>query len=194
MIKHEIRVSSAATVRTLLIRSTASASLPMKCCIIEVSPLQRELTLRAVTLTERADALDDNLVQLILNEMRSVRVPPLQIAFPTDLRALKVCRALMKNPADARTCSQWGTTVGASARTLQRLFRSETGVSFGAWRQQARLLEALNRLAARAPVSNVASELGYQSPSAFSAMFKRIFGRAPRQFFQQYDIAHSTGT
>jgi AraC-like DNA-binding protein len=68
---------------------------------------------------------------------------------------------------------------------LARLFRQETGMSFGAWRQQARLIDALGRLAAGQPVTDVALDLGYQSPSAFTSMFRRALGRAPTHYFME---------
>ena len=61
-------------------------------------------------------------------------------------------------------------------------FRRETGVSFATWRQNVRLMEALSRLAVGQPVTTVAYEVGYNSPSAFTAMFRRAFGRAPTQY------------
>ena len=70
----------------------------------------------------------------------------------------------------------------ASERTVARLFLSETGLSFGAWRQQARVLEAMGRLGGGAPVTQVALDLGYDSVSAFSAMFRRAAGASPSAY------------
>ena len=81
--------------------------------------------------------------------------------------------------------SQWASSANASARTLARLFLAETGLTFGAWRQQARVLEAMGRLGSGAPVTEVALDLGYESVSAFSAMFRRAAGTSPRQYQQQ---------
>jgi AraC-like DNA-binding protein len=84
-----------------------------------------------------------------------------------------------------RTLDEWSAAAGASSRTLARLFRKETGMSFGAWRQQARLLDALRRLATGEAVTNVALDLGYASPSAFTSMFRRTLGRAPSRYFME---------
>jgi AraC-like DNA-binding protein len=51
-------------------------------------------------------------------------------------------------------------------------------------RVTAALLAALTALAGRAPVTQVALDLGYDSPSAFIAMFRRAFGVSPERFFQ----------
>ncbi|MNH36152.1 Regulatory protein SoxS [compost metagenome] len=69
-------------------------------------------------------------------------------------------------------------------KTIQRLFRKETGMTFGQWRQQARLMQALERIALGERIIDVAGALGYDSPSAFASMFKRQFGTTPSQFFR----------
>ncbi|MEQ9511252.1 MAG: helix-turn-helix domain-containing protein, partial [Alloalcanivorax xenomutans] len=68
---------------------------------------------------------------------------------------------------------------GLSARTLSRRFPQETGLSFQRWRQRARLLRALERLANDIPVTTVALELGYDNVSAFIAAFRDRFGVTP---------------
>jgi AraC-like DNA-binding protein len=94
-----------------------------------------------------------------------------------------VCDAILAAPADARALEAWAAEAGASARTLARLFQRETGMSFAQWRQQARLLESLRRLAAGDAVTAVAIDCGYRSPSAFAAMFRRALGVAPTAYF-----------
>ena len=91
------------------------------------------------------------------------------------------------NPGDNRTLEQWGKSVGATERTLARRFRFETGMSFRQWRQQMRILESLKRLGQEEQVSTVALELGYNSPSAFIAMFKKALGKTPGQYFKEAD-------
>ena len=108
----------------------------------------------------------------------------LEVPAPTDQRLLLITGALRNDPADGRTLGEWGQLVGASARNLARLFVAETGMTFGQWRQQARLLRALELLATGEKVIAVALALGYDSPSAFAAMFKRQFGEPPTAFFR----------
>ena len=184
-VDHEIRTSSMVHLRTIFIRPGLRDSLPRECCVVEVSPLLRELILRMVALASSNESLSArmHMNELILDEIREVRILPMHIPLPSDARLLRVCRSILQYPADNRTSSQWGATVGASSRTLERLFQRETGASFRVWRQQVRLLAALSRLAAQDPISVVALDLGYQSPSAFTAMFKRTLGCPPREFF-----------
>jgi AraC-like DNA-binding protein len=186
LMPHEIRATSHVSLRTLFIRPGARHDLPSECVAVEVSPLLRELILRVVSLAEAEPpvAPSEALVDVVLSEIRESSALPLHIPMPSDSRARKICQSLLQNPADGRTGAQWSTAVGASARTLDRLFRKETGISFGAWRRQVRLLAAMTRLAAGAPIGNVAMDLGYESPSAFTAMFRRVLGHPPSQFFQ----------
>ena len=85
-------------------------------------------------------------------------------------------------PADTRDLADMAVEVGASLRTLQRLFPSETGLTLEAWRQKARLIHAVGRLAAGASVTNTALDCGYQRPAAFSSAFLRQFGVSPGRY------------
>jgi AraC-like DNA-binding protein len=76
----------------------------------------------------------------------------------------------------------WGAAIGMSRRAFTRLFRSETGLSFASWQRQAALFYAVNRLLAGEPVTTIALDLGYRSPSAFSTMFKRTLGVPPSRY------------
>jgi AraC-like DNA-binding protein len=186
-VDHEVRISSAVQLRTLLIAPRVRISLPARCCVIEVSPLLRELITRATDLGDKLSRAFEgrHLVALILNELKVFSALPLQLPMPGDPRLVRICRGILEQPSDSRTCTQWGLIVGASARTLERRFYTQTGISFGAWRRQARLLAALDQLATNTPIANIAVDLGYRSASAFTAMFKRALGRQPSHFFGQ---------
>jgi AraC-like DNA-binding protein len=122
---------------------------------------------------------------LLLEELRHADTAPLRVPMPTDRRLLGLCRALLADPDADGTLEMWAERVNASSRTLSRLFRRQTGMSFGAWRQQMRLVEALSRLALGHSVAAVARELGYASPSAFTAMFRRTLGATPRAYLRR---------
>jgi len=151
-----------------------------------VAPLLRELILAAtdhspneIDPTGRADLIG----QLVLVELKSVPVVPLHAPLPRDPRLVAICRALIDDPARDEVLEHWADAVGASVRTLARLFRAETGMSFGSWRQQVRLIAALERLAEGQSVALVAHDLGYDSASAFTAMFRRTLGATPSRYF-----------
>ena len=90
----------------------------------------------------------------------------------------------MNNPADSRTLDDWADYTGASKRTINRLFAQQTGMSFQSWRQQLKLQRSLELLAVGESVTRVALELGYESSSAFIAMFKRCLGTTPTQYLK----------
>lgn len=182
--EHWVRCPTEATMRALFVKPEV-AGLPLRCCVIAVSPLLRELIARASALPVDYDehGPDGRVMALILDEIRALPALPLHLPWPKDARLRRVCEAFNQDPAESRTLEDLARVSGASARTLARLFRKETGMSFGGWRQQARLLEALGRLAAGSPVTAVALDLGYQSPSAFTSMFRRALGASPTRYF-----------
>lgn len=182
-VTHAIRMTGDVAMRTVYVDPTDG--LPATCGVVQVSPLLRELVLRAVGFRQPydVDGADARLATVLLDEIRAAPVAPLHLPRPTDARALRVVHALEADPGDPRSLAEWGRTAGASSRTLARLFRAETGLGFRAWRQQLRLLRALERLADGDAVTTVAVELGYDSPSAFIAMFKKALGVPPSQYF-----------
>jgi AraC-like DNA-binding protein/quercetin dioxygenase-like cupin family protein len=112
-----------------------------------------------------------------------VPVTTFDVRFPDDPRAREVAHALRGDPGDQRTLAGWGTTVGASERTLARAFVAGTGLPFGRWRTLLRLQAALPLLAAGTPAGRVAHRVGYQTPSAFTAAFRRETGLTPAAYF-----------
>ncbi len=85
--------------------------------------------------------------------------------------------------AQQRTLADWGRAVGASERTLARAFTAQTRMTFGRWRTLLRLQAALPMLAAGEPVGRVARQVGYETPSAFVAAFRRETGLTPAAYF-----------
>jgi len=106
----------------------------------------------------------------------------LSVPLPTDPRAREVATALLADPADPRTLEGWGRAVGASSRTLARAFVADTGLTFTAWRTQARLCAALELLGAGQTPAQVARRVGYTNPRAFSDAFRRTLGSTPQEF------------
>lgn len=183
-VRHEIRMSGTVSMRTLYVRSDAAAALPPAVRVIAVSPLLRELILRACVLPVHYDeaGAEGRVIDLLLDEIAALPSIALDLKMPVDPRVERVCRSLRDEPGDCRTLDDWARGAGASGRTLARLFLKETGLSFADWRQQARLLAAMARLAAGQPITRIALDLGYDSPSAFTAMFRRALGAPPSRY------------
>jgi AraC-like DNA-binding protein len=110
-------------------------------------------------------------------------VLPLHLQMPSDSRLLQICERLQQHLNDSSTMADWAQRLAVDVKTIQRLFVKETGMTFGQWRQQARLLRALELLATGEKVIDVALALGYESPGAFATMFRKQFGQTPSQFF-----------
>lgn len=183
--RHDLQSLGPLSLRSLFIHPDAVGGLPTECCVVNVSPLLRELIAAACRLPKQyaLGGREEHMMALILDEIRAVSVAPLHLPEPRDPRLVRMSTMIRANPADDRTLDAWGRMVGASSRTLARLFLAETGMSFRQWQQQARLLESLVRLANGQAVTTVAAEVGYESTSAFIAMFRRVLGATPKKYF-----------
>lgn len=183
---HAIRVDRDLSMRSLYVRTDAAAGLPGVCRVVAVSALLRALILRAMTVPPLydEDGPDGRILRVLLDELRTLPSAPLHLPRARDPRLKRVTGALLAEPSDRRPLDAWARHAGASPRTLARLFLAETGMGFRAWRQRARLLHALVALADGAPVTAIAFDAGYDSPSAFIAAFKREFGTTPARYFR----------
>lgn len=161
----------------------ACAGLPQEPRVIAMTPLLREAVLRAAEWEiAPLQPRQQRLAGVILDEIGAAAADTFMLPMPADVRLQRVAGALVEHPGDARTLEQWAQWAHVAPRTLSRRFVAETGFSFTAWRQRARLLRALELLAAGRPVTAIAPELGYDNPSAFIALFKRTFGATPGRY------------
>lgn len=184
-VDHWIRMIGEVHIRTAYVRNDATPGLPQECRVLAISPLLRELLIAAVAIKPpyTPDSRAGHLVQLLLDEIRTEPTLALHLPTPADARIRRITERLHQHPDDPSTVADWATHLHIDPKTVQRLFAKETGMSFGQWRQQARLLAGLERLAQGEKILNVALELGYSSPSAFSTMFRKQFGVPPSEFF-----------
>lgn len=183
---HWIRMVGRVQMRTAYIRPDAAPDLPTRCTVLGISPLLRELILAAIDIPQpyAPDSRDGRLMRLLLDEVMLVPTLPLHLPRPSDGGLRQICDAIIGSPDTDLTLADWGDKLDLDPKTIQRRFARETGMTFGQWRQQARLLAALERLAAGAKVVDVALDMGYGSPSAFATMFRRQFGVPPSAFFR----------
>lgn len=183
-ISHSIRMSGEPRMRTLFIEPGTADHLPPQCCVLSISPLLRELIVAAakVPLDWAPETRDGRLMMLLLDELRHEPVLPLHLPQPTEPRLARICRGIARHPEKNASAAEWGAQLGVDPKTIHRLFVRHTGMTFGRWRQQARLLAAMERLARGQRVLDVALDLGYDSPSAFAAMFRRALGEPPSVF------------
>jgi AraC-like DNA-binding protein/quercetin dioxygenase-like cupin family protein len=180
-VPHEVVILEDAYLRTMYIDESVIPRGLGPCRVVEVSGLLREV-IAAMGVRELPPAREGLLGALALDELKRSEPLPLSVPMPTEKRLRALCEALLADPGNADSLEYWAASVGASARTIARLFRQELGMSFSQWRQQAVLARAIPLLNQGRALSQIANELGYQSQSAFSAMFRRAFGVSPRAF------------
>jgi AraC-like DNA-binding protein len=192
-VPHRLVMTGRVRVRALYLASTVEvpAGLATGCRAVNVPPLLRELVDHAVRRAPLwADKpADTRLVGVVLDQLEDLPAAPLQLPWPRDPQAAAVADALAADPGTGEPVDRLARDAGAGRRTVERRFRTETGMSVGEWRQRARLVAALRLLAAGEPVSRVAAAVGYSTPSAFGAMFVRQMGTTPGRYFAPENAA-----
>ena len=183
-IEHQVVCRGAVAFRTLYIEPDASPCLPETCCVLDVSELLRALILRAVALPLEYEPSgpDGRVMALILDELGTATSSPLHVPMPSTRSLRRLCEAFLREPACKDDIDRWAAGAAMSRCTLTRRFRSETGMAIAEWRQQARMMEALSLIGEGTPVTTAAFEVGYDSASAFSAAFRRVFGCPPTHY------------
>lgn len=178
---HQVRMVGDVFLLSLYIEPDAIEGMPSDCRVVGISSFLRSLINEAAELPLEYDLVGRSgaLMELVQHEMRESPVLPLSLHFPAEGRLSELCRQFVEQPNIHETVDSWADALGMSRRSFTRLFRREIGTSFIAWRQQACLMCAMPRLAAGEPVATVAFELGYESPAAFTLMFRRAFGSPP---------------
>jgi AraC-like DNA-binding protein/quercetin dioxygenase-like cupin family protein len=181
---HGVAMSGGVSMRTLYLLPKLCRSLPRRCLVINVSSLLRELILHACNLSrlQKRVATERRVIEMILDQLRAAESIPVQLPHPRDPRARKLADLLRSNPSLQRPLEVLSAQCGASKRTMQRLFNDESGMSFSRWRQRARLIHAMQTLAAGQSVTNAALEAGYSSTSAFISMFRKQLGTTPMRY------------
>jgi AraC-like DNA-binding protein len=189
---HSVAMSGPVSMRTLYFLPKLVRALPAKCSVMNVSALLKELILHACNFPRlnKKTPLHRRIVEILVDQLETANSVPLQLPHPRDARAMRVVQTLLADPADPRPLKKLVRDCGASKRTIERIFWSETKMTFGKWRQQLRLLHAMRRLASGEKVTGAALDAGYNSPSAFISMFKKQLGATPTRYFRP-DIPNS---
>lgn len=160
--------------------------------VLAVSPLLREIII-AITDEPGGDPeRRRNLERVALDQLQRDPMLPFGLPQPRDDRLRAIADLLTENPADQRGLTELGRSVGAGARTLSRLFREETGMTFPQWRAQLRLQHALVLLASEDSVTSIATACGYHGSSAFIEAFRSAFGETPGNYQRQARSAGSS--
>jgi AraC-like DNA-binding protein len=152
--------------------------------MLHVSALLHELVLRAMAMPIEYDETgqDGQIVKTLLGEIDWTPVHPVSLPSLNDERLRRMEQSLLKYSGASRTLADWASKLDMSPRTLTRLIRKETDLTFQAWRDQVRTFIAIPMLTEGKPLAEIADLLGYDTAWAFTAMFKRVTGKLPSQY------------
>jgi AraC-like DNA-binding protein len=185
-IPHTITMSGTVAMRTLYLKARLARAMPRDCCVVNVPPLLKELILHACAFAALKKTIpwQRHLIDVTIDQLETIQMVPLQLRNPTDPRALRIAQTLLIDPSESRPLQQLCKVAGASKRTVERLFQDDVGITFGKWRQQLRLMRAMQLLAEGENVTRSALEAGYSTPSAFISMFRKTLGTTPALYFK----------
>lgn len=181
-VAHRLRaVGTEVALRTVYIARPRAAALPAKPMVVEVAPLLRELVMHIVSIgmLAKSHAAHDRLAGLLVDLVGAAPRTDLRLPLPSDPRALRLAERLLAQPGERAELAVLAKDVGASLRTLQRVFPRETGLSIEAWRQKANLVHSAARLAEGATVTEAGLDSGWNSTASFIAAFRKAFGVTP---------------
>lgn len=182
-LRHLLRTTRVTT-RSLYFRAQALPREPLACQVVEVSPLLRQLIDAAAQLPVLYDVRqrDGALMRLLLLEASQAPAASFHLPMPRDAALAAMCNAFFAAPMQTVTPVQWARALYVSERTFYRRFVAGTGLSFMEWRRKACVLVALSRLSRGDSVTSIALDMGYESPSAFSTMFRQATGQPPSAY------------
>ena len=184
--KHAARSVGGAAGTIVDLSPAMCRGLPRTPCMFHSSELLFAIVHRMLDwdLRQPLNAAKKHLIATLRDEIRQPDQQPLRLTIPREERLAKVVDALLNDVGDDRTLDAWAHVAGMSRRTFMRAFSAQAGMSFGRWRQQVRLFAALEMLAQRKSVTEVAIAVGYDSVSAFIEMFRTMLGTTPQTYFR----------
>ncbi|MFS2160769.1 helix-turn-helix domain-containing protein [Pseudomonas sp. Pseusp122] len=184
---HSSRGSGRTECYCLFVEPAAAADLPQSCCTLAVSPLLRELLLKAAEFPELypPGGREERLIATLLDELAVAEVEDLHLPMPRDPRLRRLAEQLLAEPCDKTSMADWASRIGMSERNMSRLLLEEIGLSFGRWRRQLHVILSLQRLTQGDSVQTVALELGYENASGFVTMFRKAVGKPPARYLAE---------
>jgi AraC-like DNA-binding protein len=176
---HYHRSHGQTDMRIVFLPASLARLLPGRPAVFTASDLARELLLTLTGPRDHDRSAQARLHRVLVDELHESPEQPLQLPEPRDDRLRAVARMLYDQPADNTSLAGLGRAIGASARTLSRLFHDELGMTFYEWRTQLRISHALVLLADGHDTTRVAHACGWANPSSFIAAFTKIVGTTP---------------
>ncbi len=180
-VEHEVTAITHVSLTSFYFDNGLLDKLPKQCCVLAINTFLKGLILEASTVNNDYiwSGADGLLLRLITERLSLAPAVVFELPFPKDRRLLTILSMIQEQPACAYGLDEWGEIVGASSRTLSRLFKSETGLNYSQWRTRLNIQIAIGQLTKGELISNIALNLGYESPSAFTHMFRVNTGMTP---------------
>ena len=161
--------------------------MPDHACTLAISPLIKELMCHFATLDQHYSVLSatHRMAQVLLDLLSAMPPQPFDLPLSTHPTVTRLAAQLFSNPCDRKTLAQWAAQLAMTERTLARLIKKETGMTFGKWRNQLHMIIAVQKLTGKMSVQRVSEYLGYRSVSAFITMFKGVLGQSPKRYMAE---------
>ncbi|WP_040515333.1 AraC family transcriptional regulator [Paraglaciecola polaris] len=161
--------------------------MPDHTCTLAITPLAKELICHFATLEQHYSVVSatHRMAQVLIDILTDMPQQPLDLPLSTHPTVSRLARQLFSQPGDRKTLSQWAAQLAMTERTLARLIKKETGMTFGRWRHQLHVIVAMQQLTNKMSVQSVSEHLGYNSVSAFITMFKGVLGQSPKRYTAQ---------
>ncbi|AYW22257.1 AraC family transcriptional regulator [Klebsiella sp. P1CD1] len=194
LVLHSVKGHAETQCYSFYITPDALAGLPLSCCTLAVSPLLRELLLKAIQFPAlySPESAEERLIYTLLDEIASARAESLSFPLPTEPRLQRLAKDLMDMPSEKTTKSEWAQRIGMSERSMSRQLMAEVGMSFRIWRRQLHVILALQWLMNGSSVKNVALRLGYENASGFVTMFRKSVGKPPIKYLTERTVEKVT--
>jgi AraC-like DNA-binding protein len=185
-VSHSNRASDDAELCHVFIQPS-KLGMPDKTCTLAVTPLAKELICHFASVDQHYPSYGatSRMAQVLIDVISDLPKQPMNLPLSTHPVLAKLAQQLLTNPDDRRTLSQWASYLAMTERTLARLIKRETGMTFGHWRAQIHAVIAIQKLSTNMPVQRVSEFLGYSSVSAFITMFKNLLGESPKRYIKQ---------
>lgn len=184
-VEHQVRCSGNTLIRSLYIEPAVLPVTLDSCSVVQVSPLLRELiqSFSQLPVDYDENSSEGRLAGVLLDQLAVAPHVASMLPLPANWRLQRITNHLQQQPDDTTGLAEWAARLDVSEKTLARLFRQQTGLTFRLWRQRLRLFHALPLLEQKDSVTEVALACGYESVSAFISAFRQQFGCTPGEFF-----------
>jgi transcriptional regulator GlxA family with amidase domain len=188
---HYHRAHGHTDMRIVFLPASLARLVPGDPAVFMASGLAREIVLTLTSPRDHDRSARARLHRVLVDELREAQEQPLQLPEPRDDRLQAIAQILYEQPADNTSLAELGQAIGASARTLSRLFHNELGMTFYEWRTQLRVYHALVLLADGHDTTRVAHACGWANPSSFIAAFTSIIGTTPGRYRNTSPAPHT---